>query len=118
HALIAPDEALAGGGLHPGERHVDERMAALAAGFEQNDPVGRIGAQSVGEYAAGTACADDDEIRLAHAVRASHPSLPACSCRWASSLPRSVAMRTRMGGSGRALLVWRAALAAHPGGRG
>ncbi|MNO89958.1 hypothetical protein D3C76_814570 [compost metagenome] len=46
------------------ERRVDQRGSVLRAGFQQADPHGRIGAQAVGEDAAGGAGANDDVVEF------------------------------------------------------
>jgi hypothetical protein len=42
--------------------NVDPRIAVVAAGFQQQHAGPGIGAQAIGEHAAGRAGADDDEV--------------------------------------------------------
>src|SRR5690606_25440483 len=67
-ALVPPGEARRSGRLHPGQRHVDQRMAALAARLDQRHARARVRAQPVGEDAPGAARADDDVIELFHSA--------------------------------------------------
>ena len=55
--------------LHIAGRDVDQRVAVGTAGLDQHDPGAGVGAQPVGQHAAGRSGADDDVIRL-------HPFLP------------------------------------------
>src|SRR5205085_12161234 len=57
------------------ERHAHQRMAVAAAGFQQQHPPAAIGAQPVGQHAAGRAGADDHVIVAAarhHASEGGH----------------------------------------------
>ena len=49
-------------------------MAVAAARLQQQDPDIRIGAQAIGQHAAGRAAADDDVVRDAGPVRHRHQS--------------------------------------------
>src|SRR4051794_34823126 len=52
------------GQLGEAGRHVDQRRAVGAAGLEQQNPVGRVGAEAIGNGAPGGAGAGDD-VRVA-----------------------------------------------------
>ena len=60
----APVGAGVGDGVEVAHRHLDPEPVVVAAGLDQQHPVIRVGAEPVGQQAARTARADDDEVEL------------------------------------------------------
>jgi hypothetical protein len=68
-ALKAPVDARIAEQKRQPDRHVNPVIVVLAAGFQEQHFDGRIGAQPVGEHAAGRTRADDHVIEAADRIR-------------------------------------------------
>ena len=65
--LEAPIGARIAHAVEIADRHMDPEIIVAAAGFEQQHPVARIGAEAVGQHAAGRSRADDDIVEFPNA---------------------------------------------------
>jgi hypothetical protein len=67
--LVAPVGAWVADAVEITHRNVDPVVVVLAAGFDQQHALGRVGAEAVGQQATGSAGTDDDVVeskRVAH----------------------------------------------------
>jgi hypothetical protein len=70
--LEAPIDARIAVRVEIAHRNMDPQIVVLAARFEQQHAVGRIGRQAVGEHAARRACTHDDIVEMPKFVFCRH----------------------------------------------
>ncbi len=96
--LEAPVGALVADAVQVADRHADPDVVVVAAGLEQRDARAAVGAQAIGEQAAGRAGADDDDVVGSEIASHASPRRPALKLRSpgaARSICRTACFRGR-----------------------